>query len=245
MRFNRALRSLSLLVAATLTVACARTQGPTPSPTPTKTPKPTYTATATATATPLTPTNTPAPTNTSTPEATPTPAVTSTPTPSPTPEASDTPVPTRPPAPPRPTNTPAPPPTPTPRPHQYTGTLIWDEHSEQCAFLEIRKASQITDAAGAPINGVCVCIKLYDNVYRSYPSGPSAPGYYEPGHYDISNLLVPPHGIADVTAQAFVCDCNTSAQLDSDVVSVPFQGSNCSPGQGGHQSAIVNWKKNW
>lgn len=243
-----------LMVACAIASGCVMaTAGPAPTPTFTKTPKPTFTATATFTATPQSlsqhetataaqPVSTEATVTASptSPEAEPTPTAGAVATPTATPM----PRPTNTPAPPPPTNTPAPTLTPTPRPHQFTGTLIWDDQSFQCAFLEIRKASKITDAAGNPVNGVCVCLQLYDKVYRSFPSGPEAPGYYEPGHYDISNLIIPPSNIADVTAYAFVCDCGSGAPLDSDVVPVEFTSSSCNQ-PGGHQSAIVNWVKNW
>lgn len=252
---------LAAPLAAMLLLAGCGSVSPLPTATPTKTPKPTFTATVTDTATPVatmtpiitaTPTNTSAPTDTPVPTATETPLVTSTPTSSPTPVP---PTPTKTPAvpptatntpgPPPPTKTPMPPPptpTNTPVPVQYSGSVVWDEGSTQCGFLEIRKASVIVDTAGNPVNGVCVCANVFGNIVKSFPSGPSAPGYYEAGHYDLSPLLSPP---ADATITAFICDCGSGAALNSDVVSIQFQAANCAPGQGGHQSAIVNWRKNW
>jgi len=243
------------LAAAFAAVSCGAPRA-LPTATPTKTPKPTFTATTTATAT-LAATATPA--NTSTPTTTPTPTRTNTPRATNTPEATDTPeatntsvpptatkTPSGPPPPtrtPAPTNTPAPPPTPTPLPVQYSGSVSWDAGSSNCAFLEIRKASVIVDASGNPVNGVCVCANVYGNVIASFPSGPGAPGYYEPGHYDLANLVVAPQ--SDVTITSYVCDCGSKAPANSDVVGVPFSASNCGPDQGGHQSAIVNWRKNW
>jgi len=232
-----------------------------PTATPTKTPKPTYTTTTTATATAAatdtpaataTPTNTSVPTDTPVPTATTTPLVTSTPKPSPTPvpptptkTPAVPPTATKTPGPPPPTKTPAPPPptpTNTPVPVQYSGSVVWDDASTQCGFVEIRKASVITDTAGSPVNGVCVCANVFGNIVKSFASGPSAPGYYEAGHYDLSPLLSPP---ADATITAFICDCGSGAALNSDVVSIPYQTANCAPGQGGHQSAVVNWRRNW
>lgn len=243
-------RGLVLAGCALLLVGCSIGGSSTPpSPTPTKTPKPTFTATVTAT---FTPEFSPTPTDTATPEPTPTDTITPTPEVPPTPTDTATPEPTntpnvpptatRPPAPPTATFTPAPPPTNTPVPVQWSGSVVWDDASAQCGFLEIRKDSYIQDAGGGPINGVCVCVNLFDNIIKSNPSGPGAPGYYGDGHYDISPLVAQP---ADITVTAFVCDCGTSQPLNSDYVSIPFQSSNCAPGQGGHQSAVVNWRKNW
>jgi len=220
-----------------------------PTATPTKTPKPTYTATAAATATF---TATPLPTATMTPEVpptdtpSPTPEVPPTETNTPTPEATNTPsvppTPTNTPGPPPPTNTPAPPPTPTPMPFQYTGQLIWDEGSANCAAASIRKESTIRDTAGSPIDGVCVCYQVWD--FRSAPSVPSGvPGVYDPGHYDIYPVRPQPE---DVEVQVYICDCATGQQnANSQVVTVDFNSQNCGPGQGGHQAAIVNWTKHW
>jgi hypothetical protein len=245
---------LSLAVGGALILAaCGAGASTAPTATPTKTPKPTYTATATATETPA---FTATPTNTSTPvppTKTPTSAFTNTPAPTDTPEATETPVPTdtpnvpptntRPPSPPTATFTPAPPPTATPLPVQFSGSVAWDAASANCAFYEVRKASVITDAGGNPVNDACVCVDLYGNILRSNPSGPAAPGYYEAGHYDISPLTQTLS--SDMTATVFVCDCGTRAQLNSDRVTVAFSTANCAPNAGGHQSAIVNWRKNW
>lgn len=239
-----------LLSGAAILASCSvGTAAPPPTPTPTKTPKPTYTATTTATATPAQPstaTATPAPEVPPTDTVTATPAVPPTETDTPTPEPTDTPsVPptaTFTPGPPPPTNTPAPPPTPTPMPFQYTGQVIWDEGSANCAFLEIRSASVITDTAGNPVNDVCVCVNLFDNILKSWPSGPAAPNYKDPGHYDISPVLPYPDNIS---VNAYVCDCSSGAPANSQQVQIQFESQNCSPGQGGHQSAIVNWTKHW
>jgi len=221
-----------------------------PTATPTKTPKPTYTATpaasATFTATPSpTATMTPAapPTETPTPTAEVPPTETNTPTPAPTNTPSVPPTATNTPGPPPPTNTPAPPPTPTPMPYQYTGQVIWDEGSANCAAASIRKESTIRDTAGNPIDGVCVCYSI-GGYYSSPPSVPSGvPGVYDPGHYDIYPVRPQPE---DVSVQVYVCDCATGGQnANSQVVTVDFNSQNCGPGQGGHQAAIVNWTKHW
>jgi len=252
MRLSSATARIGLIAAGILLLAgCGQATAATP--TPTKTPKPTYTATVTMTATTAatptpaataTPTFTATPVPTATPAGTPTPAPTDTPAPTETPVPTDTPsgppTATFTPAPPPPTNTPAPTPTPTQPPVQYSGSVIWDAGSAQCAGIQIRKDSTITDKSGSPVNGACVCVQLYDLVIRSNPSGPA--GHYDPGHYDISWIHQPP---MDVTVNAYVCDCGTKANLNSEVIAIPFQTANCAPGQGGHQSAIVNWVKNW
>ncbi|MHB0875307.1 MAG: hypothetical protein ACYC5O_04575 [Anaerolineae bacterium] len=246
---------LSLVLGGALVFAACGPAGPNvaPTATPTKTPKPTFTATATATetpaftatpsntATPVPPTKTPTPVPTDTPEVTNTPSPTDTPVPTNTPNVPPTA--TRPPAPPTATFTPAPPPTPTPPPIQYTGSVRWDASSANCAFYEIRSASVITDTSNNPVNNVCVCLDLYGNTLTSYPSGPAAPAYKEAGHYDISPLTQ--NLTTDMTATAFVCDCSTKAALSTDYVTIQFSPANCSPGAGGHQSAIVDWRKNW
>lgn len=240
-------RLLLVLSAAALMAGCSvGPAGTPPTATPTKTPKPTFTATATATETPSAPTATytatPVPTDTvtPTPEFSPTPS--DTPTPEPTNTPSGPPTATRTPAPPTATFTPAPPPTPTTPPIQYSGSVVWDGASAQCAFLEIRSASVITDTGGNPVNDVCVCVNLFDNILKSWPSGPAAPAYKEPGHYDISPVVAQ---MADVSVTAYVCDCASGAAASSDHVQIDFQSQNCAPGQGGHQSAVVNWVKNW
>jgi len=245
MRFRRALIRLALLLGSAAIVAgCGLGAGtPAPTATPTKTPKPTYTATPAATATP---TDTPAPTATMTPEVPPTDTVT--PTPEVPPTETSTPTPSVPPTatftpgPPPPTSTPAPTPTPTPLPYQYTGEVIWDDASANCAAASIRKDSMIRDAAGNPVDGVCVCYQVWD--FRSGPSVPSGvPGVYDPGHYDIYPVRPQPE---DVSVQVYICDCSTGAQNpSSQVVTVDFNSQNCAPGQGGHQAAIVNWTKWW
>jgi len=240
MRTHKMLVRRALLLGSALLLAGCTIGVPAnaPTPTPTKTPKPTFTDTPTATATSevsATPTNTSAPTTAPTDTDTPTPAATATPLPTNTPAVPPTP--TRPPAPPTATFTPAPPPTPRPLPVQYSGNVVWDAASRQCGFLEIRKDSIVTDTAGSPVPGVCVCVERYGLVSRSWPSGPGEPGYWDPGHYDLRVMEYP----ADVTATAFVCDCNTSQPLNTEYVSIPFQS--CSSGD--HQSAIVNWVRNW
>jgi hypothetical protein len=267
-RSTAPIRLALLLGGAAIVAGCSLgAAAPAPTPTPTKTPKPTYTATATPTAAavavaPDTPTPTtasndsqPSPTEAAgpteaaqpedteepTPEATPT--ETSTPTPEPTDTPSAPPPPTDTPAPPPPTNTPAPPPTPTPLPFQFTGQVLWDEASANCAAASIRKDSIITDTAGNPVDGVCVCYSI-GGYYNSPPSVPSGvPGVYDPGHYDIYPVRPLPE---DVRVDVYICDCATGAQNpNSQVVSVDFTASNCGPGQGGHQAAIVNWVKHW
>ena len=92
------------------------------------------------------------------------------------------------------------------------------------------------------MNGACVCVQIYDLVIKSNPTGPGAGGYAD-GQYDVTPLIQNP--TQDLTATAFVCDCASKAPLSSDFVSIPFSPANCGPGAGGHQSAIVNWRKNW
>ena len=198
--------------------------------TPTRTPKPTYTATLTSV-----PVVVSTPTNTATmaPIFMPTSLVPPTPTET-TPLATSTsffPLATN--TPPLATGTPAP----SPSPIAYIGTVVWDAKAAQCNYLEIRKDSIIIDAAGNPLAGICVCAQIFGKTVVSLPSGP-ATSQYRPGHYELSPLVKPP---MDVTANVFICNCETKERLDSEVVPVRFESGNCSPGEGGHQSAIVNW----
>ena len=94
---------------------------------------------------------------------------------------------------------------------------------------------------GAPVNGECVCLSLYGNLLKSNPSGPG--GYYEAGHYDLANFAMGHQ--EDMTGTAFVCDCATGAAKNSDYVTIDWSYANCAPNSGGHQAAVVNWRKNW
>lgn len=221
-----------------------------PTATPTKTPKPTFTVTLTPTDTPI-PTDTPTPTATwtPTPVATFTPVVyTATPTLTPTATLEPTSPPTNTPRP-RPTNTRRPratatptrrPATPTPQ-FQWVGEVIWDPlYQAQCAGIGIDKHSVIKDKSGTPINGARVLLDCYGNQFISHPSG--NPGEYDPGHYDFFGLTTFP---VDYTCTLRMYDLNGAPIQSSQVVTVQFDTGPCEPGGSGHQSAIVNWTKQY
>ncbi len=237
-------RTLTILILITVLVAIGSlscsvgrliVRGPTPTPTPTMTRRATYTPTSTGTSTP-TPTNTitptPMPTATDTPLPSDTPSPTGTPLP-PTPIPTDTPVP-------QVTDTPEPPPeTPMPE-HQFTGEVIWDpQYSANCGTVEIGKRSKIWGLNGEPLNNVRA--RVWTEGWEGYlcdPSGP--PANPEPGSY---NCFIKSYPVAG-TWQVAIYDMN-GIPVESETISVYFDTVNCSPGGGGHQVAIVNWKQNW
>jgi LysM repeat protein len=126
--------------------------------------------------------------------------------------------------------------------HQFTAEIV--QWWPNCGFMGVAK-SMIKEAnTGEPVNGLRV--KIWNDAGLEFFSHVSGIGMdYGPGQYDFALGNRPMNVVFHMTVWDWKTGADEYTRVDSEVIDLHFDMSDCQPEGSGHQAVQVDWYRHW